>query len=265
MPRFAANLSMLFTDRPFLDRFEAAARAGFEAVEILFPYAFGAQEIRSRLDANGLKLVLFNLPPGDTQRGERGLACLPGREEEFRRSVGQALAYADALGCPQMHCMAGLAPSNPDASALQAIYLSNLRWAADEFEAAGRSLLIEPINRRDIPGYFLNNTVQARQVIEATAKPNVRLQLDLYHCQISEGDVANRIRANADIVAHIQIASVPDRQEPDHGELHYPYLFDVIDATGYTGFLGCEYRPAGRTEDGLGWLAPHLVARAPSG
>lgn len=256
MPRFAANLSMMFTEHPFLDRFEAAAAAGFKAVEFLFPYAFPADEIRARLDAHGLEQVLFNMPPGDWDAGERGIASHPGREDEFRGGVAKALAYAEALGCRTLHCMAGLKPAERREAELLEVYRRNLAWAAAECRSSGRTLLLEPINGRDMPGYLMNSTGLARQVIAEVGADNLKLQLDLYHCQISEGDLATRIRANADLTAHVQIAGVPERHEPDRGEVNYPYLFEVLDETGYDGFIGCEYRPRGATEDGLGWFAP---------
>jgi 2-dehydrotetronate isomerase len=254
MPRFAANLSMMFTDRPFLDRFGAAAKAGFKAVEFLFPYEFDPKEIRARLEEHGLMQALFNLPPGDFGAGERGIACLPDRVEEFRSGVRKALEYAETLDCPKVHCMAGLKPAGRPDGEIYETYLDNLAFAASECRAAGRILLIEPINARDIPGYLMNTTALARQVIQEVGADNLKLQLDLYHLQISEGDLAMRIRANADITAHVQIAGVPQRHEPDTGEVNYPFLFDVLDETGFDGFVGCEYRPRGRTEDGLGWF-----------
>ncbi len=260
MPTFAANLSMMFTEHPFLDRFGAAAAAGFTAVEFLFPYAFPAEDIRARLEAHQLTQALFNLPPGNFDAGERGVACLAERADEFREGVSKALAYADTLGCRTLHCMAGLKPQGRPEAELLEVYRRNLEWAAAECRSAGRTLLLEPINGRDMPGYLMNSTVLARQVIGDVGADNLKLQLDLYHLQISEGDLAVRIRDNADITAHVQIAGVPDRHEPDTGEVNYPYLFEVLDATGYTGFVGCEYRPKGRTEDGLGWFAPY---RAP--
>ncbi|HEY8381145.1 MAG TPA: 2-oxo-tetronate isomerase [Microvirga sp.] len=257
MPRFAANLSMMFTERPFLERFGAAAAAGFDAVEFLFPYAFAAHEIRARLGDNGLVQALFNLPPGDFEAGERGIACLAGRRDAFRTSVAQALAYADALDCGLLHCMAGVRPRGRSDDELLDTYCENLAYAAGECRAAGRTLLIEPINGRDMPGYLMNSTALARRVIDRVGAANLRLQLDLYHCQISEGDLATRIRANADLTAHVQIAGVPHRHEPDRGEVNYRFLFDLLDETGFKGFVGCEYRPKARTEDGLSWFAPY--------
>lgn len=257
MPRFAANLTMMFGERSFLERFSAAAHAGFTAVEFLFPYQLDAQEIRSRLKENGLTQILFNLPPGNFDAGERGIACLPDRVDEFRAAVAQALAYADVLECPTLHTMAGLFPAGTPKQEVYSTYLANLTYAAAECRAAGRTLVIEPINGRDMPGYFLNTTSMARKVIEDVGADNLKMQLDLYHCQISEGDLATRIRRNADITAHVQIAGVPERHEPDTGEVNYPFLFKVLDETGFNGFVGCEYRPRALTEDGLGWFQPY--------
>ena len=262
MPRFAANLSFMFPEHPFLDRFGAATAAGFTAVEFLFPYAFPAKDIRARLEEHGLTQALFNLPPGNFDAGERGIACLAERVDEFRDNVATALSYAETLGCRTLHCMAGLKPQGLPEAELLEVYRRNLTWAAAECRSAGRTLVVEPLNARDAPGYLLNTTGLARQVIKEVGADNLKLQLDLYHCQITEGDLAVHIRDNADLTAHVQIAGVPDRHEPDTGEVNYPYLFDVLDATGYTGFIGCEYRPKGRTEDGLGWFAPY---RARSG
>ena len=257
MPRFAANLSMMFTEHPFLDRFGAAAAAGFTAVEFLFPYAFPADAIRARLREHGLAQAVFNLPPGRVEAGERGLACLAERTDDFREGVAQALSYADAIGCPTLHCMAGMKPGGRPEAELLEVYRRNLTWAAAECRSAGRTLVIEPLNARNNPGYLMNTTRLARRIIEEVAADNLKLQLDLYHCQITEGDLAVHIRNNADITAHVQIAGVPDRHEPDTGEVNYPFLFDVLDETGFAGFVGCEYRPKGRTEEGLGWFAPY--------
>ncbi len=265
MPRFAANLSMLYNEHAFLDRFAAAAADGFQAVEYLFPYAFDAQALAARLADHGLQQVLFNAPPGDWDAGERGLACLPGREDEFRRGIAQALSYADALNCPRLHVMAGLAPAGADRGRLQATYEANLAWAAEQAAAAGREVLIEPINPRDIPGFFLNRQDEAHRTVQAIGAPNLKVQFDLYHCQIVEGDVAMKLRQHLPTgrVGHIQIAGVPQRHEPDLGELNFPYLFGVIDELsrdgGWNGWVGCEYRPArgaqaGATTAGLGWL-----------
>jgi hydroxypyruvate isomerase len=265
MPRFAANLSMLYPELDFLDRFEAAAKDGFAAVEYLFPYAYEARELASRLAANGLKQVLFNGPPGDWERGERGLACLPGREAEFRDGVLKAIDYAAALDCPRIHVMAGLVPEGVERETVQPTYLENLRWAAVEAAKAGRDLLIEPINTRDIPRFFLNRQDHAHEIVAEVGALNLQVQMDLYHCQIVEGDVAMKIRKYLPTgrVGHFQIAGVPERNEPDIGELNHPYLFDVIDEVsaqcGWQGWVGCEYRPgrgavAGGTSAGLGWL-----------
>jgi hydroxypyruvate isomerase len=265
MPKFAANLSMLYPELDFLDRFAAAARDGFKAVEFLFPYAFESGEIAARLRDNGLQQVLFNAPPGDWDRGERGVACLPERGEEFHAGIGKALDYAEALHCPRVHVMAGLVPAGSAREMLYPIYIEQLRWAA--LEAARRSVdvLIEPINTRDIPGFFLNRQHEAHKVLEDVGISNLKVQMDLYHCQIVEGDVAVKLRRYVPTgrVGHIQIASVPERHEPDSGELNYPYLFALLDELGYGGWIGCEYRPrkglqAGGTSAGLAWLRPYL-------
>ncbi|HEY2927540.1 2-oxo-tetronate isomerase [Piscinibacter sp.] len=257
MPRFAANLSMMYTEHAFLDRFAAAAADGFTAVEYLFPYAFDAVELAQRLADHGLQQVLFNAPPGDWDAGERGMACLPGREAEFRRGfVEQALPYARALGCPRVHVMAGLAPAGASRDLLRAVYLANLDWAARQAAPHGIDVLIEPINTRDIPGFFLNRQDAAHAVVQEVGAPNLKVQMDLYHCQIVEGDVAMKIREYlpSGRVGHIQIAGVPERHEPDQGELHYPYLLALLDELGYAGHVGCEYRPRAGTSAGLGWL-----------
>jgi hydroxypyruvate isomerase len=265
MPKFAANLSMLYPELDFLDRFEAAARDGFRAVEYLFPYAYEARELKARLDANGLQQVLFNAPPGDWDKGEKGLACLPGRDADFRAAIGQAIDYAQALGCPRVHVMAGLAPKDHDRAALRRTYVANLTWAANEMAKAGLDTLMEPINTRDIPGFFLNRQDEAHAIAQEVGAPNLKVQFDLYHCQIVEGDVAMKIRQYLPTgrVGHFQIAGVPQRHEPDMGEVNYDYLFDVIDEVsvqcGWDGWIGCEYRPArgavaGGTSAGLGWF-----------
>lgn len=255
MPRFAANLSMLYTEHAFLDRFAAAAADGFTAVEYLFPYAWPAAELAARLRAHGLQQVLFNAPPGDWDAGERGLACLPGREAEFRQGVRQALEMAQALDCPRVHLMAGLAPAGAERAALQATYEANLAWSAAQAAQARRDVLIEPINPRDIPGYFLNRQDEAHRIVQAIGAPNLKVQMDLYHCQIVEGDLITKLRQYlpGGRVGHLQIAGVPERHEPDRGELACDALFDVIDATGWDGWIGCEYRPAAGTSAGLGW------------
>ena len=257
MPRFAANLSMMYGEHDFLDRFAAAAADGFDAVEYLFPYAFDRAELAARLRDHGLTQALFNAPPGDFDRGERGLACLPRRQDEFRRGfVEQALPYAQALGCTRVHVMAGLAPASADRAALRAQYEANLAWAAGQAAGIGVDVLIEPINTRDIPGYFLNRQDKAHRIVQSIGAPNLKVQMDLYHCQIVEGDLAMKLREYlpGGRVGHIQIAGVPERHEPDSGELNYPYLFEQIDALGYAGFVGCEYRPRAGTSAGLDWL-----------
>ena len=256
MPRFAANLSMMYNEHAFLDRFAAAARDGFKGVEFLFPYAFAANELAQRLAAEGLQQVLFNAPPGDFEAGERGVAALPGREAEFRTGFAQALAYADRLQCPRLHVMAGLVPEGADRERMQATYLANLSWAAAQARAAGRAVLIEPINGRDMPGYFLQRQDQAHAVVAAVGDAGLQVQMDLYHCQIVEGDLEMKMRQYlpSGQVGHFQIAGVPARHEPDVGEVNFPHLLALMDTLGYEGWVGCEYRPAGDTSAGLRWL-----------
>jgi hydroxypyruvate isomerase len=250
MPRFAANLSFLFTEIPVLDRFAAAAKTGFRAVEITFPYALTIGDIRARLDSTGLELALFNLPPGHWDKGERGFTALPGRENEFAARLEMALEYAEALGCKRLHAMAGLNAHG----ASREVYVANLKLACAWAAPLGIDILIEPINTRDMPGYFLTRTSEARAVIAEVGAPNMGLQLDLYHRHMVEGRAAEAIEESRDITRHYQCASPPDRGEPDKGELDWADLFRRIDATGYEGWIGCEYRPRGRTEDGLGWM-----------
>lgn len=265
MPRFAANLSMLYPEMDFLDRFAACAKDGFKAVEFLFPYDHPAKVLKQRLDDNGLEQVLFNTVPGDFSAGDRGLACLPGRQADFLAGVDRAIEYAGILSCPRVHAMAGLAPAGVDRARLREVYLANLAEAAGRCRAAGLDLLIEPINTRDIPGYFLNTQADAHRIVEQVGAANLKVQMDLYHCQIVEGDLEMRIRQWLAGVGHIQIAGVPQRHEPDLGEINYPYLFAVLDELSYDGWIGCEYRPAGgstpgATSAGLGWLRPWLAA-----
>ena len=260
MPRLAANLSMLFTEFDFLDRFEAAAKAGFEAVEFLFPYAYPATEIRAQLDRFGLEQALFNVWPGDWDNGERGLSIFPEKRVEFADSIEQALSYAAALGCPKLHVMAGVAPPEFSHDTARATYVDNLRMAAKRAETAGVLLLIEPLNTRDMPGYFLTGLGQARDIIDEVASPVLRLQFDVYHRQIMRGDLAVALREFWPIVGHIQIAGVPGRHEPDAGEINYPYILDLIDELGYEGYVGCEYRPKAGTIAGLGWAKRYGVA-----
>jgi hydroxypyruvate isomerase len=253
MPKFAANLTMLFNEVPFLDRFELAARAGFEAVEFLFPYTFDASDIRARLDAHGLKLVLHNLPAGDWESGERGIACLAGREEEFRSGVAQGIEYALALGVPQLNCLAGKAPAGADRAALKRTLVSNLHYAAEKFDQAGLRLLIEPINTYDIPGFFVDRTALALELIDAGGAKNVFVQYDVYHAQRTEGELAATRNRHLARIGHVQIADNPGRHEPGSGEINYRFLFAHLDRIGYDGWVGCEYKPAADTAAGLGW------------
>lgn len=262
MPRFAANLTMMFNEVPFPQRFAAAARAGFQGVEFLFPYEHAAQDVALWLREHGLQNVLFNLPPGDWAAGERGLASLPGREAEFRAGVAQAIDYALALGTPRLHMMAGLVPGGADLALHRATYLANLQYAAGAAGAHGIEIMIEPINGRDMPGYFLVTQEQAHALRMESGAPNVKVQMDFYHAQIVEGDIVTTFRKHFNGIGHVQIASVPARNEPDDGEVNYPYLYRLLDELGYQGWIGCEYRPRGRTEDGLGWFAAYHVQSA---
>jgi hydroxypyruvate isomerase len=259
MPRFAANLSMMFNEVPFLDRFDAAAKAGFKAVEFLFPYEYPAAELRARLDGAGLQQVLFNMPPGDWAGGERGMACLPGRVGEFRDGVMRALDYAAVLGSPLIHCMAGLAPAGVARDTLAALYATNLAWAAEQAQGAGVKVVIEPINHIDMPGFFLNTVEQGAAVIAAIGSDRLGLQFDIYHCQITEGDITRRMKTLMPVIAHMQIADVPARHEPGTGEIGWEFVFKTIDTLGYGGWIGCEYRPAGETVAGLSWLKKYGV------
>ena len=278
MPKFAANLSMMYPELPFLDRFEAAAKDGFKAVEYLFPYAYPAQELAARLKVNGLQQVLFNLPPGGVDaasidsawnNGTRGIACIEGREAELLAGAELALRYAEALDCPRLHMMAGLLPAKKSRADVRSIYIKNASRVSNLIAGYSLNLLLEPINTRDIPGFFLNRQDDAHALIAEIGlnsnSANVKVQMDLYHCQIVEGDVAMKIRQYLPTgnVGHFQIAGVPERQEPDVGEMNYPYLFDVIDSLGYEGWIGCEYKPRlgsqpSGTSNGLGWLQPYL-------
>lgn len=261
MPRFAANLSMMYTEVPFLDRFAAAARDGFDAVEYLFPYEHAPADIAVRLKDNGLTQALFNLPPGDWAAGERGMACHPGREAEFMAALEQAIPYIEATGCQRVHAMAGLVPAASDAAAYHATYVRNLRHAAARLAPMGVSLLIEPINSRDMPGYFLRLQQQAHDVLAEVGAPNLKVQMDFYHCQIMEGDLSKRLQKHLAGVGHVQMAGVPDRHEPDSGEVNFPHLFDLLDALAFDGFVGCEYRPRAGTSEGLGWLHTYQASR----
>lgn len=279
MPRFAANLSLMYTERPFLDRFEAAALDGFRAVEYLFPYEWPAAELKARLDRWQLQQVLFNAPPGGADyaamqtawaRGERGTAALPGREAEFRAGIAYALHYAQQLGCPRVHVMSGILPEHTARESLKPLVVANLAWAAEEAGRYGVTLMVEGINQRDMPRYFLNRQDHAHEIVGAVNSPHLKVQMDLYHCQVVEGDLEMKLRKYlpGGKVGHIQIAGVPARGEPDLGEVNYEHLFGVLDELGYAGWVGCEYRPArgaaaNATRDGLGWLNRWREAHAP--
>jgi hydroxypyruvate isomerase len=256
MPRFAANLTMLYNEHEFLDRFAAAASDGFKAVEYLFPYAHPAATLAKLLKQHDLQQVLFNAPPGDWDHGERGLACIPGREDEFKRGIETALDYAAMLSCPRVHVMAGLAPEGVDRGVLRDTYRANLAWAARLAANRNIAILIEPINTRDIPRFFLNRQDDAHAIVTEVGAPNLKVQMDLYHCQIVEGDLAMKLRKYLPTgnVGHIQIAGVPERHEPSIGELNHDYLFSVIDELAFDGWVGCEYRPKAATSAGLAWL-----------
>lgn len=253
MPRFAANLTMLFNELPFLDRFERAAKAGFEAVEFLFPYAYPAEEIRQRLEANRLQLVLHNLPAGDWDAGERGIACHPDRVSEFRDGVATAIGYAKALGVGQLNCLAGKAPADVADDVLRQTFVDNLRFAAAELKKAGLKLLIEPINTFDIPGFYLNRTAQAVSILVEVGADNAFVQYDIYHAQRMEGELAATMQKYLPRIGHIQLADNPGRNEPGTGEINYTFLFAHLDRIGYEGWIGCEYKPATTTEAGLDW------------
>ena len=257
MPRFAANLSMLFTEVDFLERFDAAAKAGFAGVEYLFPYDVEAEAIKARLEANGLEQVLFNLPAGDWAKGERGIACHPDRVQEFREGVDKAIAYARVLGNRQVNCLAGIAPKGADLSKLEATLVENLRYAADKLEAAGIRLVMEMINTLDIPGFYLQNTRQALEIRDKVGSANLFLQYDIYHMQIMEGDLARTLENQLAAINHVQLADNPGRHEPGTGEINYRFLFEHLDRIGYQGWIGCEYKPATTTEAGLGWMKAH--------
>ncbi|UTW07649.1 hydroxypyruvate isomerase [Pseudomonas benzenivorans] len=257
MPRFAANLSMLFTEVDFLDRFAAAAEAGFTGVEYLFPYDFSAEEIKARLDANRLEQVLFNLPAGDWAKGERGIACHPDRVEEFRAGVDKAIAYAKVLGNKQINCLAGIRPQGADCASVEQTFVDNLKFAADKLAAAGIKLVMEAINTRDIPGFYLNNTKQALAIRDKVGSDNLYLQYDIYHMQIMEGDLARTVEGNLAAINHVQLADNPGRNEPGTGEINYRFLFEHLDRIGYQGWIGCEYKPATTTAAGLGWMKAH--------
>jgi hydroxypyruvate isomerase len=257
MPKFAANLTMLFNEKPFLERFALAKIGGFKAVEFLFPYAFDASEIKSALDNNALKLVLHNLPAGDWDAGERGIACHPDRVAEFRSGVSKAIEYASILGVPQLNCLAGKTPEGVDPALIHDTFVNNLQFAAAELKKSGLKLLIEPINTFDIPGFYLSKTAQGIAILDAVAADNAFLQYDIYHAQRMEGELANTIQKYFHRIAHIQLADNPGRNEPGTGEINYGYLFDLLTRLGYKGYIGCEYKPLKTTEAGLHWMGQY--------
>ncbi len=258
MPKFSANLSMLFTEVGFADRFERAAKAGFKGVECQFPYELPKEDIAARLDKYGQKIVLFNVPAGNWAAGERGIACLPGREGEFQEGVGKAIEYAKALKCPRINCLAGLIPKDAPADKVRQTLVSNLKFAADAMQKAGIATLVESLNSHDVAGFYLTGTAATLQLIDEVNHPNLFYQYDIYHMQIMEGNLAKTIQQNVKRIGHIQLADNPGRHEPGTGEINFTNLFKFIDESGYTGWIGCEYKPAGLTEDGLGWVKPYL-------
>nr|WP_272209635.1 hydroxypyruvate isomerase [Marinicella sp. W31]MDC2875452.1 hydroxypyruvate isomerase [Marinicella sp. W31] len=258
MPKFAANLSFLYADLPFLDRIAAAAKDGFPAVEYVGPYDFPEGDVAAALKAANVKQALFNLPAGDWAGGERGIGCLPDRVEEFKKGVDTALSYAKALGCPKVNCLAGIAPKGIAAEKLEQTLVENLKYAAPRLADAGVKLLLEPINLRDIPGFFVSTTDHAERILEAVGSENLFIQYDIYHTQIMQGDLAETYRRLKTKIAHVQLADNPGRHEPGTGEINYLYLFNMLDAEGYDGFIGCEYKPSAGTTEGLGWMKPWL-------
>ena len=261
MPKFAANLTMLYNEFDFLDRFAAAAKDGFKGVEYLFPYPYPKEQLAEKLRQNGLVQVLHNLPAGDWAKGERGIACLPGRSAEFQDGVGTAIDYAKALGCKQINCLAGIAPANASADAVRRCFVDNLRFAAKALANAGIRLLIEPINRFDIPGFHLCGVGMARDIIAEIGSDNLFIQYDLYHQQRSEGELIGNLQRHLAQIKHIQLADNPGRNEPGTGEINYPYVFAEIDRAGYDGWIGCEYKPRGKTSEGLGWITALALCR----
>ncbi|MDD7912169.1 hydroxypyruvate isomerase [Pseudovibrio exalbescens] len=259
MPKLTANLSMLFTELDFMQRFEAAAAAGFKGVEYLFPYDFEAQAIKAELDANGLQQVLFNLPAGDWAKGERGIACLPGREEEFRTGVDKAIAYAKVLGNTQVNCLAGFVPAGVSHEQAEAVLIENLRYAAPRLKEAGILLLLEACNTQDMPGFCVNTSAQALRLIKEVGSDNLQFQYDIYHMQIMEGNIARTLKDNLSQIAHVQLADNPGRHEPGTGELNYSFLFKHLDEIGYQGWVGAEYIPSNGTVEGLGWLKDYKL------
>lgn len=257
MPKFAANLSMMFTEVPFLDRFEAAAKAGFEYVEYLFPYEYPAEELKAKLDQYGLKQVLFNTAPGNVAAGEWGVSAIPGREAESHRDIDQALEYAIALGCPNVHVMAGVVPEGADRQKYQETFIQNVRYAADKFKPYGIKVLLEALSPQVKPNYLMASQYQTLEIVEKVQRENVFVQLDYFHAQNVDGNLTRLTEKLGNKFAHIQIASVPDRHEPDEGEINYTHIFNKLDEIGYDGWVGCEYNPRGKTEDGLGWFTAY--------
>lgn len=258
MPKFAANLTMLYNEVDFLDRFEAAAGAGFKGVEYLFPYAYPKQQLVESLQKHDLKQVLHNLPAGDWAKGERGIAALPDRVGEFQDGVGKAIEYATALRCQQLNVLAGIAPAGADADKVRETFVSNIKFAADKLKAAGIKLLIEAINTFDIPGFYVKNTQQTLDLIAASGSDNVLVQYDIYHMQRMEGELAGTTKKHLQQIGHIQLADNPGRNEPGTGEINYPFLFRWLDDIGYRVWIGCEYKPKTTTIEGLGWIKPYL-------
>ena len=258
MPKLAANLSLLFAESAFPDRFAAAAKAGFGCVEYQFPYAWPAAEVAGRARDARVEVVLHNLPAGDAANGDRGIACLPGREREFREGVERAIEYARAAGCPRMNCLAGVAPQGVPRERLQEVFVENLRYAAGKLRAAGIRLLIEPVNPRTVPGFFLNTSRQAETIVDAVGSDNLAIQYDIFHMQIVEGDLARTIERLLPKIGHMQLADVPGRHEPGTGEINFPWLLAHIDQLGYAGWIGCEYNPLGDTDGGLKWAKAYL-------
>jgi len=261
MPKFCANLTMLYNEVPFLDRFAQAAQAGFKGVEYLFPYPYPKEQLVEKLRANGLVQVLHNMPAGNWDAGERGLGCLPDRVAEFQAGVATTIEYAKALGCPQVNCLAGIPPAGVTRERAEQTFVENLKFAAPRLKSAGIKLLIEAINTRDIPGFFLNTTRQALDIIAKVGSDNLFVQYDIYHMQIMEGDLARTMEANLAMIPHMQLADNPGRNEPGTGEINYPFLFAHLDRIGYAGWIGCEYKPKAGTVEGLGWARPYLAAR----
>ncbi len=258
MPRFSANISMLFKEVEFPERFDAAAYAGFKAVEIQFPYGWSQRQLGEIAQHAGVEVVLINIPAGDPEKGDRGLACLPSRVLEFREGIAKAIEYSKALGCKQMNCLAGVSPPNTDDAVLRGTYVANLRYAAGELARVGMTLLIEPINTQTVPGFYLNKSAQALAIIDEAGAANLKLQYDLFHMRIMGDDLARILTANLARIGHMQVADVPGRHEPGTGEIDFPPLFDLIDRLGYKGWIGAEYVPAGKTEDGLAWARKYL-------